>query len=177
MINVFAAQPRKLPQYWWALSLASGATGTKPSLDQPLKVWLLRGTEWWVWECQWMWCRLSKLHRSNLWFHAEFPSPVWERSCWYITLLTCFIFNQRELIHRHGVSKYVSAIMLCFDMFFIGSWEEQISGESSAARFDLGNECVICVPFLTTAFCILYPLSPSKSAKISPSCPKTLRTH
>lgn len=44
MINVFVAQPRKLPQYWRALPLASGALGTMPSLVQPLKVWHLRRT-------------------------------------------------------------------------------------------------------------------------------------
>lgn len=71
MINVFAAQPRKLAQYWWPLSLASGAIGTMPSLVQPLRVWLQR-TEWCVWDYQWMWCRLPKM-QYNLQFHSGFP--------------------------------------------------------------------------------------------------------
>lgn len=49
------------------------------------------------------------------------------------------------------VSKHVSAVMLYSDVFFKGSWEEQISGESTAAHFDLSKEHVIRIP--TAAFC------------------------
>lgn len=40
--------------------------------------------------------------------------------------------------------------MLHFDVFFIGSWEEQISGESTAAHFDLSKEHMVRIP--TAAF-------------------------
>lgn len=140
MINVFAAQPRKLPQYWWALSLARGAVGSVPSQDQHLKVWLLRGTEWWVWEHPCMWCRLSKLHRSSLWFHAELPSLVWETSYWLIT----------EKSHTSSIKACVSSHVI-FWRVFTGGWEEQISGGSTAAQFDLSKEHVIRIP--TAAFC------------------------
>ena len=90
--------------------------------------------------------------------------------CW---LDSCAI---RVLMLR--VSKPVSAvlffIMWCFEMFSNRKLH-CFFGESAAARFDLGKECVICVPFQTTAFC-LYPQSPSKSAKICPTCTRTLRT-
>lgn len=175
MINVFAAQPRKLLQYCWALSLASGAVGTLPSLVQPLKVWLLSGTKWWVWDHQSVWCRLSKTHGGG---QSTISSWVFTTGLGKITLLTSSITE-----YWHSDTEYQSlcqqscSVLTCS---FIESRDELFSGESTAARFDLGKDCVICVPFFGQQ---LSPHkrrrreSPSKPAKIRQCCPRTLRTH
>ncbi len=110
MINVFATQPRKLPQYWWALSLAGGAVGTVASLLQPLIIWLLRATEWWAGIVSERGADYQR-RGANLWFHTEFPSLLWERSCWSITMPAGFVFSHRVLILSYSVSiQCVSAI-------------------------------------------------------------------
>lgn len=87
----------------------------------------------------------------------------WERSRWSITVLTSLIFNHGVLILWCIKVRVSNLLLSCGvltevqkpypDMFFIGSWEELFSGESTAACFDLGKECVICEPFWTAAFC------------------------
>lgn len=173
MINVFATQPRKLPQYWWALSLARGAVGTMPSLVQPLNIWLLRGTEWWVWDCQQMWRRLSKMHRGNLWFHTEFPSLLWERSFWSMALLTGCVFSHRELILGYRVSiNCVSNLLLscgpltCFPIGNCIVFWRKAPPLTSILALSVWSVCHFRQQL--SAQMRKYPASPSKSAKICP---------